>query len=90
MVVKKCCGICNFPNLKEACLKKSETECEDGVHADTVDDNSSGGRKRHKDKDDSDPVDNGGDGLLNVFGPKINGDDPFFLLISPFMMARPC
>jgi hypothetical protein len=26
---------------------------------------------------------------LNVFGPKINGDDPFFLLISPFMMARP-
>jgi hypothetical protein len=67
-----------------------QTECEYGVHADTVDNNSSGGRKRHKDKDDSDPVDNGGDGLLNVFGPKINGDDPFFLLISPFMMARPC
>ena len=28
--------------------------------------------------DDLDPVDNGGDGFLNVFGPKINGDDLFF------------
>jgi hypothetical protein len=90
MVVKKCCGICNFPNLKEACLKKSETECDYGVHADTVDNNSSGGRKRHKDKDDSDPVDNGGDGLLNVFGPKINGDDPFFFVDKPIYDGQAC
>ncbi|KAJ6942047.1 hypothetical protein NC652_007983 [Populus alba x Populus x berolinensis] len=47
-------------NLKEACLKKSEREREDGVNADrwavTVTwwilwtDNSSGGRRRHKDR----------------------------------------
>ena len=36
---------------------------------DIVDDNCSGGRKRHKDKDDLDPDDNSGYGLFNVFGP---------------------
>jgi hypothetical protein len=36
---------------------------------DIVDDNCSGGRKRHKDEDDLDPDENGGYGLFNVFGP---------------------
>jgi hypothetical protein len=56
---------------------------------DTVDDNCSGGRKRHKDKDDLDPDDNGGYGLLNVFGPKINGDDPLFFY-KPIYDGQAC
>jgi hypothetical protein len=39
--------------------------------------------------DDLDPDDNGGYGLLNVFGPKINGDDPL-IFYKPIYDGQAC
>jgi hypothetical protein len=58
---------------------------------DIVDDNCSGGRKRHKDKDDLDPDDNGVMGSSMFLDlAKINGDDPLFFFDKPIYDGQAC